>query len=172
MDSRQASGMRSTAAIAGHPLHPLLVTFPIAFLVGALLTDLASQGTSDAFWARASTWLIGAGLVGGILAALAGFIDFIASERIRSLSLGWYHFIGNALALILSAVSLYLRVSSEAPIVTGSELLLSILVVVIFAVTGWLGGEMVFRHGVGMTREHHTGGEVPRKPEVLREEHP
>jgi uncharacterized membrane protein len=102
MDSRQASGLRGTVAIAGHPLHPLLVTFPIAFLIGAVLTDLTFQGTSDAFWARASAWLIGAGLVSGALAALAGFIDIIASERIRSLSLVWYHFIGNAVALILS----------------------------------------------------------------------
>ena len=171
MDSRRASGLRSTAAIAGHPLHPLLVTFPIAFLIGALLTDLAFQGTDNSFWARASAWLIGAGLVSGALAALAGFIDFIASERIRSLSLVWYHFIGNAVALILSAASLYLRVSSEAPIVTGTQLLLSILVVVIFAVTGWLGGEMVFRHGVGMAGEQ-TAVEIERKSQAAREHRP
>jgi uncharacterized membrane protein len=156
MDSRQPSRLRSTAAIDGHPLHPLLVAFPIAFLIGALLTDLAFQGTGDAFWARASTWLIGAGLVSGALAAVAGFVDFIANEHIRSLSLVWYHFIGNAIALALSAVSLYLRLSSDALSVTGTELLLSILVVVIFAVTGWLGGEMVFRHGVGMAGERSS----------------
>ena len=71
MDNRQPSRLRSTAAIDGHPFHPLLVTLPIAFLIGALLTDLAFQGTGDAFWARASTWLFGAGLVSGALAAVA-----------------------------------------------------------------------------------------------------
>ncbi len=103
MDRRQPSRLRSTAAINGHPLHPLLVTLPIGFLIGTLLSDLAFQATGDSFWARASAWLIGAGLVSGALAALAGFIDFIASEAIRSLSLVWYHFIGNAVALMLSA---------------------------------------------------------------------
>src|SRR5436305_4797232 len=105
-------GFRSTAAIARHPLHPLLVTLPIGFLVGALLSDLAFYGTNDTFWDRASEWLIGAGLVGGVLAALAGFIDFFGNERIRSLTFVWYHFIGNAIALIISAISLYLRLSA------------------------------------------------------------
>lgn len=168
MDSRHASGLRSTAAIAGHPLHPLLVTFPIAFLIGAFLTDLAFQGTGDAFWARASIWLIGAGLVGGALAAVAGFIDFLGSERIRSLSLVWYHLIGNAIALVLSAISLYLRLASDAPVVTGMELFLSALVVVIFAVTGWLGGELVFRHGVGMAAER-SAAEIERESQAARE---
>jgi uncharacterized membrane protein len=169
MDSRQASGLRSTAAIAGHPLHPLLVTFPIAFLVGALLSDLAYQATGDVFWARASIWLIGAGLAFGVLAALTGLIDFVGSDRIRSLSLAWYHFIGNALALILSAISFYLRFFDEAAVVTVTELLLSILVVVIFAVTGWLGGEMVFRHGAGMMGEDHTHVGPRERSEALRE---
>ena len=149
MNAETDHGLRSTAAIAGHPIHPLLVVFPIAFLIGAFLSDLAFYGTSDSFWARASEWLVGAGLVGGAVAAVAGFIDFIASERIRSLSIVWYHFLGNAVALVLSAISLYLRVSGEAVAVTGTELVLSILVVLIFLVTGWLGGELVFRYGVG-----------------------
>ncbi len=149
MNAETDHGLRSTAAIAGHPIHPLLVVFPIAFLIGAFLSDLAFYGTSDSFWARVSEWLVGAGLVGGAVAAVAGFIDFIASERIRSLSIVWYHFLGNAVALVLSAISLYLRTSGEAVTVTGTELVLSILVVLIFLVTGWLGGELVFRHGVG-----------------------
>ena len=156
MDADPRFGVRSTAAIAGHPLHPLLVTFPIAFLIGAFLTDLAFYGTSDAFWARASAWLIGAGLVGGALAALAGLIDFIASERIRSLSIVWYHFIGNAVALVLSAINLYLRIVGGVASVTGTELVLSLFVVLIFAVTGWLGGELVFRHGAGLAVERSS----------------
>jgi uncharacterized membrane protein len=144
------------------------VAFPIAFLIGVLLTDLAFQGTGDSFWARAGVWLIGAGLVGGALAAAAGFIDFIANEHIRSLNLVWYHFIGNAIALVISAVSLYLRLSGDPTVVTGTELFLSILVVVIFAVTGWLGGEMVFRHGVGIADER-SSAEIVAEPQIKRE---
>ena len=168
MDGRQPFRLRSTAAIYGHPLHPLLVTLPIGFLIGALLTDLAFEGTSDGFWARASVWLIGAGLVSGALAAIAGFIDFIANEHIRSINLVWYHFIGNAIALVASAISLYLRLGGNPAAVTGTELFLSILVVVIFAVTGWLGGEMVFRHGVGMTEEQ-SSAEMAGEPHIRRE---
>jgi uncharacterized membrane protein len=168
MENRHPSRLHSTAAISGHPLHPLLVTLPIGFLVGALLSDLAFEGTGDAFWARASIWLIGAGLAGGALAAVAGFIDFLANENIRAINLVWYHFIGNAIALILSAVSLYLRLHGDAVGVTGAELVLSILVVVIFAVTGWLGGELVFRHGVGMAGEP-SSVPIQREPQTQRE---
>jgi uncharacterized membrane protein len=144
------------------------VTLPIAFLIGAPLTDLAFERTGDAFWARASIWLIGAGLVTGALAAVAGFIDFIANAHIRSLNLVWYHFIGNAIALVIAAISLYLRLSGNPAAVTGTELVLSILVVVIFAVTGWLGGEMVFRHGVGMTGEP-SSIETANQSQIKRE---
>ena len=69
------SGIVSTVAIASHPLHPLLVTFPIAFLVAAAGTDIGYWLTSDPFWARASVWLIGAGFAAGLAAALAtGFL--------------------------------------------------------------------------------------------------
>jgi len=91
MDRSQPSGLRSTAAMSGHPLRLLLVTFPIVFLSVVLLTDPAFSGSDDASWARASVWLIGAGLVGGALATAAGLIDFIASRRIRSLGHVWYY---------------------------------------------------------------------------------
>jgi uncharacterized membrane protein len=150
MIDKRRFGIPATAAIAGHPLHPLLVTLPIGFLIGAFLSDIAFYSTGDGFWARASVWLIGAGLVTGLLAAVAGLVDFLGSERIRSLSLVWYHFAGNAIALVLTAVNLYFRMQSDLTAVTGGQLLLSILVVLIFAVTGWLGGELVFRHGAGV----------------------
>ena len=63
-------GVRSTAAIFGHPIHPMLGFSRVGFLVGALATDLAFWGTSDSFWARASEWLLGAEIVMGALATL------------------------------------------------------------------------------------------------------
>ena len=150
MNGKQRFGIPATAAIAGHPLHPLLVTLPIGFLIGAFLSDIAFYSTGDAFWARASAWLIGAGLVTGILAALAGLVDFLGSERIRSLTYAWYHFGGNAIAMVLTAINLYLRCQGDMTAVTGGQMLMSVLVVLIFAVTGWLGGEMVFRKGAGV----------------------
>ena len=93
------SGVPSTVAIFGHPLHPLLVTFPIAFLPGALGTDVGYWLTGDSFWARASFWLIGAGIVSGLVAAATGMSDFVRIERVREHSAGWAHMVGNVAAL-------------------------------------------------------------------------
>jgi uncharacterized membrane protein len=99
----------STAAIREHPLHPLLVPFPIAFLVGALASDLAFLGSGDPFWARASAWLIGAGVVMEALAAVAGLTDFLGSNRVQSITAAWVHFLGNAIAMLLAIWNLVLR---------------------------------------------------------------
>ena len=146
-------GVRSTASIMGHPIHPMLVPFPIAFLVGALATDLTFWGTSDPFWARASMWLVGAGLVMGALAAIAGLTDFLTTPRARALTAAWVHFLGNALALILSLVSLLLRIGDPAAAVLPGGLVLSVIVVGILLVTGWLGGELAYRHKIGVLEE-------------------
>ena len=72
-----SNGVTSSVAIAGHPVHPIIVVFPVAFLTAAAGTDIGYWLTKDFFWARASTWLIGLGLVAGILAALVGMSDFL-----------------------------------------------------------------------------------------------
>lgn len=150
MYGKQQFGILSTAASTGHPLHSLLVTLPIGFLIGAFLSDITFYGSGDSFWARGSAWLIGAGLMTGLLAAIAGLVDFLASERIRSTTIALLHFGGNVIALVLTAVNLYLRTESDMTFVTGEQMLLSNLVVLILAVTGWFGGVMVLRHGAGV----------------------
>jgi uncharacterized membrane protein len=144
-------GTRSTAAVFGHPIHPMLVVFPIGFLVGALVTDLTFWGTADPFWARASEWLLGAGIVMGALAAVTGIIEFVTISRVRSLAAGWVHFLGNATAILLSVWNLLYRMGGEADaLVVPVGIILSAIVVALFLVTGWLGGELVFRHRIGM----------------------
>ena len=83
------TGVPSTVAIAGHPLHPLSVIFPVAFLAGALVTDAVYWLVRDEFWARASFWLIVAGLGSGIVAAIIGMSDFLQIERVRKRTAGW-----------------------------------------------------------------------------------
>ncbi len=151
MDRSEHVGVPSTAAIFGHPIHPMLVVFPIGFLVGALATDLAFWGTSDPFWARASEWLLGAGVVMGVLAAVAGLIEFVTISRVRSLAAGWVHFLGNATAIQLSLWNLLQRMAGDhGAMVLPFGIILSAVVVLIFLLTGWLGGELVFRHHIGM----------------------
>jgi uncharacterized membrane protein len=74
----------------------MLVPFPIAFLIGTLLADLAFWSTRDPFWVVAGAWLVGAGVAGGALAALAGLTDFLGSRRVRALRVAWIHFLGQA----------------------------------------------------------------------------
>lgn len=163
---------RSTAAIAGHPIHPMLVPLPIAFLIATFLCDLVFWRTVDDSWANAAMWLLGAGLVGAALAAMAGFIDFAGDQRVRQLRDAWLHMIGNVTAVVLSLVSFYLRWrygAAEAVLPWG--IWLSAVVVGLLAFNGWKGGELVFRHKVGVADEpEHSPvtGPKPRRPE----EHP
>jgi uncharacterized membrane protein len=144
---------KSTAQIAGHPFHPMLVTFPIGFFVGTLLTDIAYRVTVDAFWARVSFWLLAAGLVMAALAALAGLTDFIGDRLIRATSTAWYHMIGNVTAVVLSLISFWMRYRDGDTADYPTVLWLSLVVVLILVVTGWLGGELVFKHRVGVAEE-------------------
>ena len=148
---------KSTASIAGHPIHPMLVPFPIAFLVSALLTDLAYLKSGWAMWAYASSWLIGLGIATALLAALFGFIDFFGDKRIRGASTARYHMIGNLSAVTLSAVNFVVHMRDGAMAVQGLGVTLSAIVVLLLLFNGWMGGEMVFRYGVGV-RPIESGG--------------
>ena len=145
-----ADNPKSTASIAGHPLHPLLVPFPIAFLVAALLTDLAYVKSTWWMWAYASSWLIGAGIVTALIAALAGFTDFFGDRRVRRLRRAWYHMVGNLLAVVLSIVNFIIHSRDGAAAVIPTGITLSAIVVVLLLFNGWMGGELVFRHRVGV----------------------
>ncbi len=146
-------GVPSTAAIAGHPLHPMIVPFPIAFLVGALATDLvyAFWQSGDSFWARASLWLLGAGLATGVPAAILGLVDFLTIDRARAQRAGWVHFIGNAVVLATAGANLVLRLATDPlAAVAPWGLALSALAAALLMVTGWMGGELAYRHKIGV----------------------
>ncbi len=140
---------KSTARLAGHPIHPMLVPFPIAFLVGALLTDIGYV-LWGGMWAYASSWMIGAGIVSALLAALFGLIDFLGEPRIRKLRPARLHLIGNLTAVVLAIVNLLVHNRDGALAVLPWGIALSAVVVLLLLFNGWMGGEMVFRHGVAV----------------------
>jgi uncharacterized membrane protein len=146
----QDSGVESTVAIAGHPLHPLIVTFPIAFLTAALATDLGYLLTQDLFWARGSIWLIGAGFISGILAALTGTMDFLKIDRVRKRRAGWTHMIGNVTAMVLTLVNWIFRLNSGITQIVPFGLILSLVVASLLGITGWFGAELIYRHKVAV----------------------
>ncbi|MDT8305718.1 MAG: DUF2231 domain-containing protein [Anaerolineae bacterium] len=145
------SGITSTVNIAGHPVHPMLVPFPITFLVSALLTDIAYWGSLEDFWARASLWLIAAGLASGLLAGLVGAIDYFTIERARGHRAGRLHAAGNVTAVVLAAINLAIRWGDPAAPILWWGLILSLVTALILGVTGWYGGELTFRHKIGVT---------------------
>lgn len=144
------SGVPSTVHIAKHPLHPLIVTFPIAFLTGTLVTDAAYWFTSDPFWARASFWLLVGGLVTGLVAAATGMSDFLRIGRVREHSAGWAHMVGNIAALTLSAINLWLRWGNETGAILPTGIIISLFVSSILGITGWYGAELIYRHKVAV----------------------
>ncbi len=144
------SGVPSKVAVAGHPFHPLIVTFPIAFLVGVLGTDLGYWFTRDLFWAKASNLLLEAGLLTGLLAAITGMIDFLGIHRVREHSAGWIHMIGNIIALVVSGISLFFRWDQPTTFILPLGLILSLIVATVLGITGWFGAELVYRHKIAV----------------------
>ncbi|CDN53018.1 Succinate dehydrogenase cytochrome b subunit family protein [Neorhizobium galegae bv. officinalis bv. officinalis str. HAMBI 1141] len=142
---------QSTARIARHPIHPMLVPFPIACFVGTLLTDIAYWRSAEMMWANFSAWLISAGVVLGLIAAIAGLVDFIGDRAIRSQRPAWPHVIGNLIVLVIATINMFIHTRDAWTSVVPWGLTLSAVTVVILIVTGWLGWSMVYRHGVGVT---------------------
>ena len=142
--------LKSTASIAGHPLHPMLVPVPIGLWVAALVTDIVFVADGSAGWAQASRWLIGGGLAGALLAAVAGFIDFAGNANIRAFRDAWLHLFANLSVVLVQGVNLILRLPDVR--VAGSiGIILSLVAAAVLLFSGWKGGELVFRHGVGQT---------------------
>jgi uncharacterized membrane protein len=140
----------SVAQIAGHPLHPAIVPLPIGMFVGAFVADLAYARTRDRFWARTGHALALAGVGTGLLAGALGATDFVGRDRIRSRGSAWVHGAGNLAAVGLGVGSVLLRRDRRPEVVVPNGIALSTAIVAILAVTGWLGGELVFRHRVGL----------------------
>ena len=145
----QVERPRSTAKIGTHPIHPMLIPFPIALLVGAFVADIVFATSGDLFWAQAAFYLLGAGIVMALLAAIFGFIDFFGSQRIRDISHAWQHMFANLLAVVVAVVNFLLRLGGGGDAVLPTGIILSGLTVAILLFSGWRGGDLVYRHGVG-----------------------
>lgn len=142
---------RAAASIAGHPIHAMLVPFPIVCFFLALITDIAYWRTSYLMWMEFSAWLLLAGIVFGALAAVFGAIDFFADRTIRSHPPAWPHAIGNVVAMVLAFVNNLVHAGDGWTAVVPWGLILSALTVLVLLVTGWLGGSLVHVHGVGVS---------------------
>jgi uncharacterized membrane protein len=144
--------LRPTAPIAKHPIHPMLIPVPIVCFIGALVTDIAYASTAEMMWADFSSWLLAVGFIGGVLAAIAGLIDFLGNRLIREQAPAWPHLIGNLVVLVLAFLNNLIHTRDAYTSVMPTGLILSILTVLVLPVTAWLGREMVYRYGAGVVR--------------------
>ncbi|WOD40243.1 DUF2231 domain-containing protein [Nodosilinea sp. E11] len=160
IDSRateyHGTGITSSVAIFGHPIHPIIVIFPVAFLSAAAGTDLGYLLTQDFFWARAGVWLLGLGVLAGVGAAVTGMADFIKIPRVRNRRAGWAHMVLNIGAMVLSLINVLLRLGDPAAPIVPLGLILSCTVAVLLLASGWFGGELTFRHKVGIVGPGET----------------
>lgn len=124
---------RSTASIAGHPLHAMLVPFPIACFVLTFVSDIVYAKTAVMQWANFSAWLLTIGLVVALFAVIAGLIDFLGERRIRALRAVYIHAGGNAVALLLAIVNAFVH-TRDAYGIMPAGLWLSIVTVLLIAI--------------------------------------
>ena len=141
--------LQGKGAIFGHPIHPILVDFPIAFLMAVLVSDVVFAFNGQFFWAQSSLYGLGAAILVGILAAVFGLIDFLSVPAAREHSAGWIHFIGNAVVLLVAIINVWLRLGSVDQSVVPVGLTLSIFTGLLLGITGWFGGSLVFKHHIG-----------------------
>ena len=148
--------MESRAKLLGHPIHQMLIVFPLGLLAMAVIFDLLAIGLDDGYWSEIAFWMIAAGVVTGLLAAPFGFIDWLAiPSATRAKRIGAIHGLGNVVVVLLFAGSWLLR--WDAPRVPeGLALALSFLAGALALVTGWLGGELVDRLAVGVDEGAHV----------------
>jgi len=142
--------MESKAKVMGHPVHPILVPFPLGLLTTSVIFDVIHLFTGGPRWAEISFWMIAAGVIGGLLAAVFGVIDWLAiPSGTRAKGIGLGHGLSNVIMVALFASSWLLR--SGAPGDPGVlPIVLSFLGVGLASLGGFLGGELVFRMGIGV----------------------
>jgi uncharacterized membrane protein len=135
----------STAKIADHLIHPMLVQFPIVcFILTFVLDILYTRGNV----AASTNWLLGIGLGFAVLAAVTGLTDFLGDKRIQG-SDAIKHMIANVTAVVLEVVNFVLRLNNS-DFIASTGVYISGVVVLILLYSGWKGGDLVFRHGMGV----------------------
>lgn len=143
--------MESHAKLFGHPIHPMLIVFPIGLLAAAVIFDIVYVVSGNEQLAIFSYWAIFAGLVGGLLAAVFGLIDWLnVPAGTRAKRLGLIHGLGNLVVVALFALSFLLRRDDPTYLPGTAPLILGILGIALACVTAWIGGELVYRLRVGV----------------------
>jgi len=141
--------MSTPASIARHPLHPILVGLPVGLWTFSVIADvICALGWGGLNWRTVAFYCIGGGIVAALIAALPGFIDFLSISDSRVWRVGVFHMAANLTAVVVYAISFGLRWAGNVGFL---PVVVSIVGLIFLGIAGWLGGELVFVHNMGVT---------------------
>jgi len=139
--------MKNLTRVGRHPIHPMLVPLPIGLWVFSLVADIIYRASGNVVWAEVAYYTMAGGIIGALLAALPGLVDFFALKPSGVKKIALWHMTINLTATVLFCINLYLRTGVPDTI---APFVLSIIGVLSIFVAGWLGGQMVYVHGLGV----------------------
>lgn len=155
--------MSTRITVAGHPIHPMLVTIPIGLWVFSLICDFVFIYTGDTRWAVTAYFTLGGGIIGALLAAVPGLLDYLGLHEARAHRVATFHLILNLAIVAVQAANFWLRMQDDGyPGVLPRAI--SMVAVAALVVSGWLGGHLVHVHGV--TQPQATG-DIAGHPDQL-----
>ena len=147
--------MESRTKLLGHPVHQIVVAFPMGLLGTAALFDAVYVVRGGVMWTTVAWYMIGAGVAGGLVAAVFGLIDYVAiPSGTRAKKIGGFHGLSSVTLVVLFGASWLLRFDSPGsppPV----ALLLSFSGAAFLGLAGWFGGELLNRMGVGIDDGAH-----------------
>ncbi|MEJ3748901.1 DUF2231 domain-containing protein [Actinomycetes bacterium KLBMP 9797] len=148
--------MESRVRALGHPVHPMLVVFPLGLFVTGTIFDLVHLISDNGTFAEVGFWTISAGIIGAVLAAATGFADWTGiPPNTRAKRVGLLHGGLNAVVLVLFAIAWLVRVGNELHAPGAVAFVLEIVAIAVSGAAAWLGGELVDRLGIGVARDAH-----------------
>ena len=139
----------SAVAVVGHPIHVMMVHFPIAFVLATVGVDVFYWWSGDPFWVRVGLWSAGIAFWTGIAASIAGTGEILLVRGIRVREASWSHAVAAMTLVAIAGANWGLRLIDPGSVLPHG-LALSCLAAVMTGFAGWHGGKLVFDHGIGI----------------------
>jgi uncharacterized membrane protein len=151
-----AGDMKSRVRALGHPVHPMVIVFPLGLFVAGTVFDLIALFSENATFDQVGYWNIAAGIIGAVVAAVTGLLDWTAiPSGTRAKRIGLLHGGANSVVLVLFLVSWLVRMDNTDHRASVGSFVVEVFAVAVSGVAAWFGGELVDRLGIGVDDDAH-----------------